>query len=258
MGTGAPEANLGYRIFGVSALVYGAVALIWHTYHAPSLLGAVGIVAVVLHYAADAALVAGGAAIQIRASARAGAAALTAGYVVLSVLTVPRIISAPGTYFSWGDFFYQFSTLTGAGLAYAWWSPKWTAETIARAGRILSGIYVVSFTLEQAFYLKATASFVEKWIPPSPRFWAIATTVFFALGALALLANQMALLAARLLTIMVVGFGLLVWVPRVVGDPRSQTNWSEISLNFAIAGALWILAELLAETQRGGNRPRTA
>jgi hypothetical protein len=57
----------------------------------------------------------------------------------------------------------------------------------------------------------------------------------------------MALLAARLLTAMVVIFGLLVWIPLVVSDPRNHTNWSEFAETFAIAGAAWILADLLGE-----------
>jgi hypothetical protein len=78
-------------------------------------------------------------------------------------------------------------------------------------------------------------------------FWAVTTTGFFALAALALLANRMALLAARLLTMMVVSFGLLVWIPLIFSDPHNHTNWSENAETFAIAGAGWILADLLAE-----------
>jgi hypothetical protein len=118
-----------------------------------------------------------------------------------------------------------------------------------RIGRILLGICVVSFALEQAFYLGPTAGFVPKWIPPSQMFWAIATTVLFALAALALLANQKALLAARLLTAMIVGFGLLVWLPLLVSRPHDQANWSETAENFAIAGATWILADLVGESR---------
>ena len=58
----------------------------------------------------------------------------------------------------------------------------------------------------------------------------------------------MALLATRLLTAMLVSFGLLVWVPLVLSDPRNHTNWSEMAETFAIAGATWILADLLAES----------
>jgi predicted tellurium resistance membrane protein TerC len=78
-------------------------------------------------------------------------------------------------------------------------------------------------------------------------FWAVTTTVLFALAAVALLANRMALLAARLLTVMVASFGLLVWVPLVLSDLHNHTNWSENAETFAIAGAAWILADLLGE-----------
>jgi hypothetical protein len=64
----------------------------------------------------------------------------------------------------------------------------------------------------------------------------------------------MALLAARLLTLMLVSFGLLVWVPLVVSDPRNHTNWSEFAETFAIAGTTWILADLLGEYRL--NDPR--
>jgi hypothetical protein len=109
------------------------------------------------------------------------------------------------------------------------------------------GICAASFTLEQAFYLHATASLVPKWLPPSPMFWAVTTTVLFALAAVALLANRLALLAARLLTMMLVIFGLLVWAPLLFSDPRSHVNWSETVETFAIAGTAWILADLLGE-----------
>jgi hypothetical protein len=78
-------------------------------------------------------------------------------------------------------------------------------------------------------------------------FWAVATTVFFGLAALALLTNRMALLATRLLTMMLLIFGLVVWVPLLLSDPHNHANWSETAETFAIAGTAWILAELLGE-----------
>jgi hypothetical protein len=111
-----------------------------------------------------------------------------------------------------------------------------------------------SFTLEQAIYLHPTATFVPKWLPPSQMFWAVTTTVLFALAAVALLTNRMALLAARLLTMMLLMFGLLVWVPLVVSVPHSYTKWSETVETFAIAGAAWILADLLGEYRLNGHR----
>ena len=109
------------------------------------------------------------------------------------------------------------------------------------------GICAASFTLEQAIYLGATANFVPKWLLPTQMFWAVTTTVLFALAAVALLTNRMAVLATRLLTTMLVIFGLLVWVPLILSDPHNHTDWSETAETFAIAGAAWILTDLLGE-----------
>jgi hypothetical protein len=241
--TASPNAhrfNLGCHVFGVAALALGLVTVAWHDYngwHQPRY----------LVYAAGAAQIFGGAAIQLRRSAKAGAAVLVAVYVVFALQCVPGVVAKPQIYNNWGNFFEQFSLVTGAAILYARFSSAWSRETLNGIGRILLGICTASFALEQAFYLGATASFVPKWIPASQMFWAVATTVAFALAAVALLTNRMALLATRLLTLMLVIFGLVVWLPLLVSDPRSHTNWSEFAETFAIAGTAWILADLLGE-----------
>jgi uncharacterized membrane protein YphA (DoxX/SURF4 family) len=123
------------------------------------------------------------------------------------------------------------------------------AARLARTGYIFFGISVVSFTLEQVTSLSATAAFVPKWIPPGQMFWAITTTVALALAALALLSGREALPASRLLTVMLVGFGLLVWLPAPFADPHRLMNWAGNAENWAITGAAWIVADFL-----GGNR----
>jgi hypothetical protein len=87
-------------------------------------------------------------------------------------------------------------------------------------------------------------------------FWAVTTTVLFALAAVALLANRMALLATRLLTMMLMAFGLLVWVPILLSDRHNSANWSETAETFAIAGTAWILADLLGEYRLNDHRTR--
>jgi hypothetical protein len=234
--------NLGRHVFGVAALAFGLVTLVWHDYngwHQPRY----------LVYAAAVALILGGAALQFPRSAKAGAAVLSAVYLVFALQCLPGIVAAPRIYNSWGNFFEQFSLVAGAAIVYAHLSSAWSPQMQTRIGRILLGICAASFTLEQAFYLPPTATLVPKWLPPSPMFWAVATTVFFALAAVALLANRMALLAARLLTIMLLIFGLLVWIPLLLSAPRSHTNWSETVETFAIAGTAWILADLLADSR---------
>jgi hypothetical protein len=232
--------NLGRQVFGVAALAFGFITLAWHDYsgwHQPRY----------LVNAAAAALIFGGAAIQFRRTAKTGAAVLGAVYLVFALQCVPGIVARPQIYNSWGNFFEQFSLVTGAAIAYRSSSSSWSRETLHRIGRIFLGICAASFTLEQAFYLGPTAGLVPKWLPPGQIFWAVTTTVLFALAAVAFLANRMALLAARLLTMMLVLFGLIVWVPLLLSDPHSHTNWSETAETFAIAGTAWILADLLGE-----------
>jgi hypothetical protein len=248
MTAATPSSNLGRHLYGAAVSALGLITLAWHDYGGwhP------------LHYIVYAAAVAqifGGLAIQFHRTAKTGAAVLVAAYLVLGALCVPGIVTAPLIYNSWGNFFEQFSLLTGAGITYARLSSAYSPETLHRIGRTLMGICVVSFTVEQAVYLEATAKFVPKWFPPSQMFWAVATTVLFALAALALLTNRMALLSTRLLTMMLLIFGLLVWVPLVISSPHNEMNWSEIAETVAIAGAAWILADLLGEYRLDETSP---
>jgi hypothetical protein len=240
MTVSTPSSNLGRHVFGVAALALGLITLAWHDYKEWHQLR-------YIVYAAAAAQIFGGAAIHFRRTAKTGAAVLLAAYVVFALLCVPGIVVKPQIYNSWGNFFEQFSLVTGAAIVYARLSSAGSPQTLSRIGRILLGICAASFTLEQAIYLGATAHLVPKWLPPSQMFWAVTTTVLFALAAMALLTNRMALLATRLLTMMLVIFALFVWVPLVLSDPHSHTNWSETAETFAIAGAAWILADLLGE-----------
>jgi uncharacterized membrane protein YphA (DoxX/SURF4 family) len=246
------NSGLGRHLFGLASSLTGLVMLLWHNYaDHPQLRSII--------YAAAAAQILGGLLVQFPRIAKIGAAILTAAYLVFALFCLPQIVTAPRTYNSWGNFFEQFSLVIGAALAFATSpparssltrsSPAGPSKALRHAGRILFGLCVASFALEQAFYLAATASLVPKWVPPNPRFWAIATTVFFALAAIALLTNRMALPAARLLTVMIVGFGLLVWVPQVISDRHSQANWSEFAETFAIAASAWLLATLLADRE---------
>jgi uncharacterized membrane protein YhaH (DUF805 family) len=168
---------------------------------------------------------------------------------------VPLIAASPGVYDSWGNFFEQFSLVSGALIVYGLFSPDSSpAKSRAiRTGYIGFTICVISFMLEQLFYLSGTASFVPKWIPPGQMFWAVVTTIAFALAALALLSGRMALLASRLLTAMLLGFGLFVWLPAPFADPHKLIDWAGNAQNLAITGAAWIVADFLARDGAPGR-----
>lgn len=249
--------EFGRHVFGLAAIAFAVIALVWRDFNTWQQIRALGNVPhrEVLLCIAAAVQLFGGVAIQWPRTARAGALALGAIYLVFALLWVPFIIAKPLVYDRWGNFFEQFSLVAGALIVYASFdrsNPK-RAARLARAGYIFFGICVVSFTLEQLFYLSGTADFVPKWIPPGQMFWAIATTIAFALAAIALLSGRVAFLASRLLTVMVIGFGLLVWLPAPVANPHQMVNWAGNAENLAIAGAAWIVCDFLGQKRASSS-----
>lgn len=126
---------------------------------------------------------------------------------------------------------------------------------MGRAGCLFFGICVISFTPEQLFYLRATAAFVPQWIPPGQMFWAVITTIALAVTALALLSGVDALLASRLLTIVILEFQLLVWSPALFHDPRKLFNWAGNAQNLSIVGGAWFVVDFLARSRATASTP---
>jgi uncharacterized membrane protein len=250
-----PTSDIGRHVFGVAALCLGLITLVWPDYsdydslHVFLNAGNGPIFA----YVAAAAQIVGGVAIQFGRTAKTGAVVLGVVYLILAFIFVPQIVATPLVFDPWGNFFEQFSLVTGALLVYAHLSSAWAPATLNRVARILFGICAASFAVYQAVHPDYTATLVPKWLPPSQIFWTWVTTVLFGLAALALLVNRVAVLATHLLTLMLVMLGLLVWVPAIFADRHSHSNWSECFLTFAIAGAAWIVADLLAENRRRKN-----
>ena len=244
---------LGRHVFGIAAIAFGVITLVWRDFNIWQQTRPLGNVAhreVLLFFAVVIELF-GGVAIQWHKTARAGALALGALYLAFALLWVPYIVATPLTYDRWGNFFEQFSIVSGALIVYAsvGRNDSERTATLARIGYFGFGVCVISFTLEQLFYLSATASFVPKWIPPGQMFWAVLTTIALGLAAIALLSGRFAFLASRLLTIMLVGFGLLVWLPAPFADPHQLTNWAGNAQNLAITGAAWILTDFLSQNR---------
>jgi uncharacterized membrane protein YphA (DoxX/SURF4 family) len=83
-------------------------------------------------------------------------------------------------------------------------------------------------------------------VPPSGEFWSILTAVAFGLAGVSLLIGYKSRLAAQLLTLMLVIFGVAIWIPMMIADPKTLSNWSEGIETFAIAGAAWVIADYIA------------
>jgi len=251
------KTHLGRHVFGAAAMAFGIITLVFGGFNGWQQIDPLGNFPQreMLVYLAAAVEFAGGILIQFRKTASAGALTLAALYLTFALLWVPRIIVTPLVYDPWGNFFEQFSLVSGALLTYAMYAQR-DSERAARAARIGYtgfGICVISFTLEQLFSLSGTASYVPKWIPPGQMFWAVTTTIAFALAAVALLSGRSALLASRLLTVMILGFGLFVWLPAPFADPHKLFNWAGNIQNLAIMGAAWIAADFLSQNQAAGG-----
>jgi uncharacterized membrane protein YphA (DoxX/SURF4 family) len=233
----------GRYVYGLAAIGAGICGWVWHHFSA---LEGVPHREIVIYILASIEIL-GGAAVVWPRTARAGAVALGAVYFTFALLGIPSIIKHPLVYNGYGNFFEQFSFVSGAMIVYACSGPVAPARTarLAQIGYYSFAICVVSFALEQLFYLSATAGFVPKWIPPGQMFWAIGTTVAFALAAIALLTGLMARLAARLTTAMIAGFGLLVWLPALIANPHSFANWAESTETLGIAATAWVVADFL-------------
>ncbi|HEY7995157.1 MAG TPA: hypothetical protein VID24_13170 [Candidatus Eremiobacteraceae bacterium] len=238
---------LGCLVFAASTVLFGVIALTWHdadTWQTPFRILSLPFGAVIGD-CLMVALIAGGIGVLFPRTDRTASVVLVVVYSLLALAGVPAILAAPATYVSYVGFFEQLAMVCGAVALYAATEADAAQSAVlGRVARLGLGLCAVSFTLAQIFYLHFTATLVPTWIPPDQTFWAVLTTVAFALAAVAIVVNRQARLATRLMTLMLALFGLLIWVPAVIAHPEAHGDWSEFALNFQITGAAWIVAYL--------------
>jgi hypothetical protein len=238
----------GRIVFGASAVLFGVIALMWHDSDTWQNLQQIWRLpfGTVIGGCLMAALIVGGIGMQYPRTARLASVVLCVVYLCFSLACIPGIIAASNIYERCGgSFFLFFSLLCGAIALYAATEPN-AARAVAfgRLVRLGLGVCAISFTLGQILLPRETADLVPKWIPPNQMFWAILTTIAFALAAIAILINRQARLATRLMTLMLAFFGVLVWISRLIAHPAAHLNWSECVLTFLITGAAWMVADL--------------
>lgn len=237
----------GRIVFGASAVLFGAIALMWYDSDTWQTLRQIWSLpfGTIIGGCLMIGQIAGGIGMQNPRTAHLASIVLGIIYLVFSLACLPGIIAAPTIYVHYGSFFEQFSLLCGAiALCAATEANAARAIALGRVARVGLGVCAISFTLSQILYFRVTATLVPKWIPPNQSFWAILTTVAFALAAISILINREARLAIRLTTLMLALFGVLVWVPRLIAHPEAHTNWSEFGLTFLITGAIWMVGDL--------------
>ncbi|MGI8961444.1 MAG: hypothetical protein ACR2IV_17120 [Bryobacteraceae bacterium] len=172
-------------------------------------------------------------------------------YFIFALLWLPRVVAYPWIFGTWGGVFEQLSLVAAAVVVYAFLeSPDSAlAPRIGQIGRVVYGICVVSFALNHFCAITETANMVPRWIPPGQHFWAVVTGVAHLLAAIAILSGVLAVLASRLLTLMLILFGALVWMPGLFVHPGEHMVWAGNAINLAMAGAAWVIADWIASRQ---------
>ncbi|MFZ0631706.1 MAG: hypothetical protein WBD32_16985 [Acidobacteriaceae bacterium] len=241
--------SLGLYVFAAAAILLGLLGLVWSDFAVSWQRVSPG-VPHHLALARLAALIELGCGLTLlgRRTARAAALLLTALYAVYVLCWIPQVIAHPTVYDGWGNVFEELSLVFGGLVVFAMVSPA--GSTWSRRRRVLArlyGICPISFGTDHLVYLAGAATFVPRWIPPSQRFWIVATAVFFFMAAAAILSGIFAGLAARLLTVMILLFGALIWAPRLAAAPHVHFAWSGNAINFALAAAAWVVSDALCE-----------
>jgi uncharacterized membrane protein len=251
--------RLGVYVYGLATLAAGIFDLVWgdfDTSHQPIQAFGDHIPGRELFaYITAVWMIAGGAAILWRRSARAGAAALAVIYFIFAVFWLPRFYTAPhvlgfripvfiGVLGGVGT---QLIAVAAGALVYAslaTHSSSWP-RTILTA-RWIFGVCSIDFGLAHLTGVKDNAVYVPKWMPLGGEFWTIVTGICFVLAGLAILSGKLDVLAARLLALMLLVFSALTLIPKIFAFPHAHDVWGGNAYNLAAVASAWILAASLA------------
>ncbi len=182
---------------------------------------------------------------------RAGACTLTLVYSVFALAWVPKILGNLRNFDAIGNFFEQFSLIVAGAVLFASFSPA--GSPLSRRESLFARLYAlsaISFGIGHICYMPGLLTWIPKWIPPSQVFWAYTTTIGFFLAAAAILSGIMAPLASRLLTAEIVGFEILVWIPKLLAGPQDHSNWAGNAICVALAGAAWVVSDSICRAAR--------
>jgi uncharacterized membrane protein len=185
--------------------------------------------------------------------------ALTIGayQAVWAVICARPILSKPLSVDAWYGSCEALTSLVGAWILYAVlrWQSRGSVMPIAskrvvRAAQVLFGLTCVFYGWSHFVYADYTASMVPTWLPGR-----LGLAYFTGLGHLAagigIIVGILPRLAATLEAIMMSLFGLLVWVPSFLAQPRPQwatppqNQWAELVVTLMLAASAWIVATSL-------------
>ena len=201
------------------------------------------------------ALVAGGICVLNRRTARIGALVLMVVYALFAIFYLPRFTTAPH-YLGQHVSVYvsvlvgvcqQLIVICGAAIIYvataggATRNDRWT-----QAVCWVFGLSVIAFGCNHLLSIRASAPFVPAWMPLGPSFWVAFTGVAFIAAGIAIIIRVADVLAARLLSLMLLVFSSTTLASFLIAAPKMEANWGANTYNIIAAASAWILADWLA------------
>jgi uncharacterized membrane protein YphA (DoxX/SURF4 family) len=256
--------RIGVYVYAAGSIAAGILDLIWgdfETAHQPiQALGDHIPGREILAYIAAIWLVAGGAAMLWRRTARTGAWALAVIYFIFAAFWLPRFYTGPHVLGFriplliglLGGVAQQLILVAAAGIVHASLAapdPAWLPRALLLA-RWTFGISSIDFGLGHLTDVPEVGAMVPAWIPFGGNFWAILTGIAFVLAGIAILSGILDVLAARLLALMLLVFSVLALAPEPLAHPRDHIAWGSNAYNLAAVGAAWIFAESIAARRR--------
>ena len=194
---------------------------------------------------------AAGLALLWRRTARAGALTLTLVYSVFTLVWVPSYLENLRNFDPLGNVFEEFSLVVAGAVLFASFSP--TGSFVSRREPLFARLYglsAISFGVGHIYYMPGLLTWIPKWLPPSQMFWAYFTTIGFFLAAAAILSGIIAPLASRLVTAEILGFEILVWIPKLLAGPHDHSNWAGNAISIALSGAPWVVADSICRAAK--------
>jgi uncharacterized membrane protein len=245
---GKKSLGFGWRVYGFGVMALGLASIVFGEFDPGQPVPDHFPYRTVLAYVAGAFIVVAAAAVEWRRTTAWGAAALAVYYGVFVVILLDgrQLLTHYAEYGIYEGLSMQLALALGALIVYATAAniDVVMSNRITRMSQLVFGVCALIWGGAHFVYMNLTAPLVPKWLPPSQVFWSYATGVCFVAAGLAILAGIKARLAATLLTVMIACFGLLV-NDRILltGALSSHWNWSESSINLALIGVAWIVAE---------------
>jgi uncharacterized membrane protein YphA (DoxX/SURF4 family) len=176
-----------------------------------------------------------------------GAGLLAAVLVFLSLGWMVRVAMFPAMIGTWLGLAEQLALATGAVAVFA--QSRTAPAFLPSACRIVFGLCQIVFALAHFLALPETIGMTPSYLPPGPRFWALATGGLHLAGGVLLLSAIRTVLVTRCLAAMFAVFGLMVWLPMLIERPTAA-NLAGNLINLALIGAVLSVGEAEAPTGR--------